>query len=271
MANAQPNPPNHILIQVLVALDATGYPTYTYTYVSNSIQYDAKILGNVKTGDIVAWNVELLAFERPPSSPPYRLDFQDSSFFKTGSLEVADGGFSPYLPVRTAAKHGQTKYSVTVQGVSPNDDPQIQKDPVGGGPLTVTSQLVIGWDGEDGDPATVNDIPIGSYDVNPVEFISFQSPGAFRVAVDTPSNPVVPGSTSPFENSDGSSMMVIVGNVVTGSDVSSAPQPVADDVVGIQFPLHFVSGSDGISRSGRFFLNVVNPPPNPGKRATRKA
>jgi hypothetical protein len=267
-SNASFNPPNHILIRVLVVLDSNGYPTYTYA--DNSTGNNVKILGKVNPGDIVGWHLQLKPFERPWTFPPYTLTFQDPSFFQTDSLEVADGGYSTYLPVRSVAKHGKTEYTVTVQGISPNDDPEIQTDQVSGGGIEgvhllqkeVVRQGTITWDGVDGSHPSIvwnggppSDATTQINTVNPGDLMTFTlnpvGSGNFRVVVFSV-YPVKLGIDSPFEDASTTSITPI-----PGTNGTTDALPAATDTATFKFVLYFVSDD---RRSAHFTLDVENKP-----------
>jgi hypothetical protein len=234
------------LIRVNVTLDSVGYPTYSY----NVSPDPAKSL-SVNTGDQVAWYLQLLPRARPSSLPPYRLDFQDPSFFRTASLAVPDGGFSPYLQVRTVK--GMTKYTVTVQGVSPADDPQVQ---TGNFPLASSDvrsrQIGIAWN------AAPKSTPTATVDGQAKLFPLKVYPGDVVTFTATQPFDIVVGNAKPNENVpspfDGST-------VIDGSQDTTGPLTVGTDAATYSYPnMYFVLLSDGATQSAMFELDVVPAP-----------
>jgi hypothetical protein len=255
------------LVRVNVDLGPLGYPTYSY----NTSPGDATSL-TVNPGDLIAWFVQVLPTARPQSYPPYRIDFQDPSFFRTPSLEVSEGGYSPYLQVRTIK--GFTKYTVTVQGVSPPGDPEMQ---TGNFPLdtslravlTPARQIAITWDGVAGSTPTLTIDTVAkplpsTLSVHPAnkthsaDIVTFLAAQAFDIVLGKSS----PDSNvpSPFDGP----------TVIDGQTSTTAALMVATDALGYTYPMNFVLLSDGITKSADFKLNVTAwPAPGPRKGAAK--
>jgi hypothetical protein len=116
---------NRIVVIVNVQLNSSGVPTYTYSLASGGKGDKIKL----KTGDQIAWVVTV--FDAGGArTPPYQLTFSNPSVLGASSLNVPDGGYSPFLQVVTPSTwpSGAMKYSLSVSGVSPVSDPLIQVD-----------------------------------------------------------------------------------------------------------------------------------------------
>ena len=218
---------------------------------------NAKTLGGVQPGDQIAWFLTVFPTGKAQTYPPYRLDFADASFFGATSVTVPDGGFSPFLPVRTI--HGMSKYTVTIQGISPSDDPVIQTDDtfVITGFGRVPRQIAILWNTAQSSPSVTVDGTQGSFplSVYPGDVVTFSdtsgSPQPFDIFIDYFSNSNVP---SPFDGS-----IVIPSTTVQGNIASTDPCKVATDAAGLIYKMHFVLLSDTTKVSTTFELDVAQP------------
>lgn len=115
--------PNQILILVKVTFTIAG-PQYAYrAFVGGK---DAQSIA-VSSGDQVGWSVTVQTGE-DLSTPPYEITFHDPSIFGVDMISVPAGGPSGFLTVE-ALSTGPKKYSLSVTGISPISDPQIQVDP----------------------------------------------------------------------------------------------------------------------------------------------
>jgi len=234
------------LIRVNIILGPFGVPKYSYNTSPND---DASQQG-VDTGDQVAWYLQVLPPRRAQILPPYRLDFQDPSFYGTSSLSVPEGGFSPYLPVRTI--RGLTKYSVTAHGVFPPDDPQIQTHNF---PLIIAATATprpvgISWNSTAGSSPSANvnghhqPFPLT---LHPGDVVTFTAGQPFDVIIATASpNANVP---SPFDGP----------TVIDGQNNTTGGLTVGSDAVGYKYTMYFVLLSDGTTRSADFEIDVAAP------------
>jgi len=101
-----------------------------------------KSLG-VRLGDQVAWYVRVIE-NSVQRLQRYGITFANPGVFGRASLDVPDGGFSPFLQV-VALPGSQTKYSLTLPGISPADDPDIQVDGDGLLPNLAVTNYVVSW------------------------------------------------------------------------------------------------------------------------------
>lgn len=216
-------PPVHTsnLVIILINVDVTTlHPVYTsYFLADGSLARDPV---NVGVGDRIGWYVQVFS-SRLPSTVPYQLTFSNPAFFGLTSLLVPAGGGSGYLLVQPGGIM-RTKYTLTVNGVYPPFDPQIQTD---GGPLKkrddddTVAKYVVSWQ-PNSDPASLTCTKDGviqpfPLDVSPgdtVEFVaSASTPPNFSVVFDRISRPYV----SPFSLVDST----FVGTPINGVSSST--------------------------------------------------
>jgi hypothetical protein len=114
--------PNHELIVVNVTFKF-GIPKYHAFRFSNSQPVDSSI--SLATGTTVGWYVRVTD-SAGSRTPPYQITFSDPSILGVASLEVPSGGASSYLHV--LAIEGQAKYTISIDGITPVFDPDIQVD-----------------------------------------------------------------------------------------------------------------------------------------------
>ena len=115
------------LIGVTITFGIHGVPIYQFSSLFGTESKPENF--SVGTGDQVAWRVVVIDSNQRISSPAFNLAFTNASVFGTSSLAVAGGGVSPFL--QALAMSGSTKYTLTVAGINPPDDPVIQIDNTG--------------------------------------------------------------------------------------------------------------------------------------------
>jgi hypothetical protein len=123
---------NSVDILINVSVNAIGVPSYSAFYLLDGSPATDPI--EVKVGDRVGWFVRVLSNDLQPTLP-YELTFANTAFFGVASLPVPQGGGSAYLQVLpNIASIGnplKTKYSLSVVGISPTFDPEMQTDSSG--------------------------------------------------------------------------------------------------------------------------------------------
>jgi hypothetical protein len=135
------------LILVSVTVNDIGIPKYKAIRQSDS--HDVTQIIKVATGSAIGWYVRVN--ERSgPRFPPYQVNFSESSYLGVSSIDVPAGGVSPYYHVRSL--DGSVKYTVSIPGISPVFDPEMQVENGPGdifnpdGSLVVQSAFVVVWD-----------------------------------------------------------------------------------------------------------------------------
>jgi len=125
---------NQLLI--IVNVHPNSVPLYTYLAAADASTAENAI---VLPGDQIGWYVRVSAASGW-YNVPYTLAFDDSSILGTGLISVPTGGASGFFTVQSLS--GSTKYTLSVSGVLPPSDPQIQVDP--NGVFSILAQLVTG-------------------------------------------------------------------------------------------------------------------------------
>jgi len=164
--------PHCFLLQILVGINPGGSFTHkVLSYLDGTITADPL---SVNVGDEVGFLVQVV---QPTGrlQYPYKIEFNDESFFGTTTLHVPNGGTSPFL--RVLALSGKVKYTLFVTGLGKIFDPEIQSGGDGfPGPLNVNGFLFT-WDVA-GKSATytMNGVPVPySTKVIPHDTVEFQA------------------------------------------------------------------------------------------------
>ncbi len=118
-------PSNLVVILINANVTSFGATTYTAFYLSNGLKADNPVV--VKTGDRVGWFVRVIG-NNLPDTLPYAITFANPALFGTTSLQVPQGGGSTYLTVLPHTDLVKTKYTLSVVGLSPAFDPDLQTD-----------------------------------------------------------------------------------------------------------------------------------------------
>jgi hypothetical protein len=116
--------PNQILIIVNVKFPL-GTPQYSYKAFNDGSNAKSVTLA---PGDQIGWFVNVEA-GFGYSTPAYQLEFPDTSTLGVDTISVPNGGNSGFFTI--LALKAATKYSLSVSGVNPPDDPEIIVDPNG--------------------------------------------------------------------------------------------------------------------------------------------
>jgi hypothetical protein len=256
------------LIQVIVTFNQNGAPFYTFNSIFGNDQSAENPL--VETGDQVAWQVVQKAKDKTISYPPYALTFVNPSVFGTSSLSVPGGGVSPFLQV--VSLNGSTKYTLTVQGVTPAMDPTIEVDNGIGhtlvgketGAAATTSQYEIFWDDTDDGTAlqwrsvggTFAHFPSTGISLDPGDIVTFlllPVGKTFQIDFDTP-------PFAPLFNGESSGFTIRGSQQFTASDQvtyeSTGPQKVVSVSQQDQtFDFNFEDESGDSSGSGTLNLS----------------
>jgi len=136
--------PQTFLIQIVVTLNPDAPPTTRIRSFYNSKIKADPLATNV--GDHVGWLVQV-AIGHEAKFVPYTIDFsKNPSFFGMSSLNVPNGGPSPFLRVLALLDH--VKYSVNIPGLA-TIDPDIQSGgdtTFGGFDITHSVSYDVYWD-----------------------------------------------------------------------------------------------------------------------------
>ena len=130
------------LLQILVGINPGG--TFSHkilSYLDGSITADPLA---VNVGDEVGFLVQVV---QPTGylQYPYKIEFSDESFFGTTTLNVPNGGTSPFLHVLSLDT--KVKYTIFVTGLGKILDPEIQSGGDGvSGALGISNKVIFTWD-----------------------------------------------------------------------------------------------------------------------------
>jgi hypothetical protein len=114
--------PKTFVIQILVTGENSdgSFNTILRSYFDGSV-LAGPLHANI--GDQIAWLVQL-QLPGARRSLPYTIKFSDDTFFGVSSLDVQNGGLSPFLPVRPL--QGRVTYALNIPGLGCIFDPEIQ-------------------------------------------------------------------------------------------------------------------------------------------------
>jgi hypothetical protein len=114
--------PNHELIVVNVTFQF-GLPHYEAVRFSNGKSANTSI--SLGTGTTIGWYVRVTD-SAGSRTPPFQVTFANPSILGVSTVSAPSGGPTPYLHV--LAIEGNTKYTISIDGITPVFDPDIQVD-----------------------------------------------------------------------------------------------------------------------------------------------
>jgi hypothetical protein len=151
-----------ILIRVNVVI-VNNQAQYVASYANSGKPIKKNDVIKAPPGTLIGWVV--LVFPGPQPRP-YQITFGDSSVFGVSSLDVPNGGISPWLQV--LALTGQTKFTLSVPPLTPAFDPEIQvgADTAILGAKADAPKFRVSWDVDSGSALLLNGDPFPPAGVN---------------------------------------------------------------------------------------------------------
>ncbi len=118
--------PDNIVLLVIANVDFAGNTTYSQFFYYSSLPAKGPVLA--RPGDRIAWYVRI-ALNNQSVILPYTLTFSNPSFFGTASLTAPLGGGSGFLTISPSSGPISVKYTLSINGLTPLYDPDVQSDP----------------------------------------------------------------------------------------------------------------------------------------------